>query len=314
VASAGLAQIAVLANNEWDNGITIEGYHAKPGEDLDPHFNSVSPGYFDTLGIKVLAGRVFTVRDDMNSPRVAVVNASFAKRYFGSGVAVGHRFGRGTDPGTKIDIEIVGVAADTRYESLRDEIPREVYICFAHWQPGGMTAYVRTNRDPETAFGVIRAAVRDLEPNLPIIGMKTLARQLDESLVAERMIATLSSAFGFLATALAILGLYGVMAYMVARRSREIGIRMALGAAAHKVVWLVMRETLILVAAGIGAGLPLAWGLNRLIQAQLYGIEPNDPLSIVTATLLLAAVALLAGYIPARRAAGCDPVRVLRYE
>jgi predicted permease len=314
VASAGLAQIAVLANNEWDNGITIAGYHSKPGEDMDPHFNSVSPGYFDTLGIKVLAGRVFTVRDDINSPRVAVVNASFAMRYFGSGVAVGHRFGRGTDPGTKTDIEIIGVVADTRYENLRDEIPLEVYICFAQWQPGGMTTYARTNRDPETAFGAIRAAVRDLEPNLPIINMKTLERQLDESLVAERMIATLSTVFGFLATALAILGLYGVMAYMVTRRSREIGIRMALGAAANKVVWLVMREVLILVAAGIGAGLPLAWGLTRLIQAQLYGIEPNDPLSIVSATLLLAAVALLAGYIPARRAAGYDPVRVLRYE
>jgi ABC-type antimicrobial peptide transport system permease subunit len=235
-------------------------------------------------------------------------------RYFGSGVAVGHRFGRGTDPGTKTDIEIIGVVADTRYESLRDEIPLEVYICFAQFQPGGMTTYARTNRDPETAFGAIRAAVRDLEPNLPIINMKTLERQLDESLVAERMIATLSTVFGFLATALSILGLYGVMAYMVTRRSREIGIRMALGAAANKVVWLVMREVLILVAAGIGAGLPLAWGLTRLIQAQLYGIEPNDPLSIVSATLLLAAVALLAGYIPARRAAGYDPVRVLRYE
>jgi ABC-type antimicrobial peptide transport system permease subunit len=205
---------------------------------------------------------------------------------------------------------------------LRDEIPLEVYVCVAQWQPGGMTTYVRigggtsggTHRDPETAFGAIRAAVRDLEPNLPVINMKTLERQLDESLVAERMIATLSTAFGFLATALAILGLYGVMAYMVTRRSREIGIRMALGAAANKVVWLVMREVLILVAAGIGAGLPLAWGLTRLIQAQLYGIEPNDPLSIASATLLLAAVALLAGYIPARRAAGYDPVRVLRYE
>jgi predicted permease len=314
VTSAGLASMAVLSNNEWDNGITIEGYHAKPGEDLDPHFNAVSPGYFDTLGIKLLAGRFFTSRDAVDAPKVAVVNASFAKRYFGDGVAVGRRFGLGTDPGTKIDIEIAGVVADTRYESLRDEIPREVYLCNPQWPQFGMVAYVRTSRELAASFGAIRAAVRELDPNLPVYNLKTLERQLDESLIAERLIATLSTAFGILATALAILGLYGVMAYMVTRRAREIGIRMALGAAAGSVLWLVMREVLVLVAAGIGAGLPLAWGLTRLIQAELYGVTPNDPLSMALATLLLAAVALLAGYVPARRAAGYDPVRVLRYE
>jgi predicted permease len=314
VTSAGMASMAVLSNNEWDNSITIEGYHAKPGEDLDPHFNSVTSGYFDTLGIKLLAGRVFTFRDGVDAPRVAMVNASFVKRYFGDGIAVGRRLGMGSDPGTKTDIEIAGVVADTRYESLRDEIPREVYLCNPQWPQNGMVAYVRTSRDPAAAFGAIRAAVRELDPNLPVYNLKTLERQLDESLVAERMIATLSTAFGILATALAILGLYGVMAYMVTRRAREIGIRMALGAARGSVVWLVMREVLVLVAAGIGAALPLTWGLTRLIRSELYGVTPNDPLSVVLATLLLAAVALLAGYIPARRAASYDPIRVLRYE
>jgi ABC-type antimicrobial peptide transport system permease subunit len=177
-----------------------------------------------------------------------------------------------------------------------------------------MVVYVKTLRDPESAFGALRGAVRELDSNLPILFLKTVDRQLDESLVTERLIATLSGLFGILATALAILGLYGVMAYMVTRRSREIGIRMALGAGTGSVVWLVMREVLVLVGVGIAVGLPAAIGLTRLVQAQLYGIEPTDRVSIAAATLLLAVVALLAGYLPARRASRYDPVRVLRYE
>jgi ABC-type antimicrobial peptide transport system permease subunit len=156
--------------------------------------------------------------------------------------------------------------------------------------------------------------VRDLDPNLPVTNLKTLERQLEESLVTERMIATLSTVFGVLATALAIIGLYGVMAYMVTRRSREIGIRMALGAMSGQVVWLVMREVLVLVGAGVVFGLPAAYLLTRIVQTQLYGVEPSDPASITMATLLLSTVALMAGFIPARRAATYDPVTVLRYE
>jgi predicted permease len=315
VSGAGLAQMPVLTGNEWDNYITIEGYQAKPGEDMDPHFNAVSPGYFAAMGIHVLAGRGFAAKDDFAAPKVAVVNASFARRYFGDGVAVGRRIGQGSDPGTPTDTEIVGVVNDTRYEGLRDEMPRLVYLCSA--QRRGIysqNVYVRTERDPAQAFAAIRGAVRGLEANLPLAGMKTVDRQLDESLVTERLIATLSGVFGGLATVLAIVGLYGVMAYMVARRAREIGIRMALGALAGNVVWLVMREVLVVLGAGIAAGLPLAWYLGKLVRTQLYGIDPMDAASIAWATALLAAVALLAGYIPARRAAGYDPSRVLRYE
>jgi predicted permease len=314
VRASGLASVAVLANNEWDNGITIEGYRAKPGEDMGPHFNSVSSGYFDAMGIRILAGRPFSLKDVTNSPRVAVVNESFAKRYFGSASAVGHKFGMGTDPGTPTNVEIVGVVNDTRYESLRQEIPRQVFVCATQTPVSGMVVYVRTEREPDSAFRSIRAAVREIEPNLPITNLKTLERQMEESLITERMIATLSSIFGVLATVLAIIGLYGVMAYMVTRRSREIGIRMALGALSGNVVWLVMREVLVLVAAGIAVGLPASYFLTRLVQSQLYGIEPNDFGSVAAATLLLAAVAMLAGYVPARRAASYDPARVLRYE
>jgi len=313
VRTAPFAQLAVLTGNEWDNWLTIDSYPRK-GEPPDVHMNRVTGGYFETLGIPVLQGRVFTAKDEYGSPKVAVVNATFARKYFGGGLAVGHRFGMGGDPGTPTDIEIVGVVGDTRYEGLRDEIPPEAYLCSYQWSHFGNVVYVRTERDPDNAFAAIRAGVREIEPAIPITYMMTLERQLEESLVTERMIAALSTVFGVLATVLAIIGLYGVMAYMVTRRSREIGIRMALGARAGNVVWLVMREVLQLVAAGVLVGVPSALALSRLVQAQLYGVQPNDPLSIALSTVLLAGVALLAGYVPARRAAGYDPVRVLRYE
>jgi predicted permease len=314
VSGAGMASNGVLTGNEWDNSVTIEGYAAKPGEDMDPHMNQVTPGYFDTLGIHVLSGRGFLAKDTANSPKVAVVNESFVKRYFGASPAVGRHIGLGSDPGTPTNIEIIGVVNDTKYANLRDEIPREVYLCDAQRGASSKVVYVRTERDPENAFATIRSVVHDLAPALPITGMKTLTRQMDESLVTERMVAALSSVFGVLATVLAIVGLYGVMAYMVTRRSREIGIRMALGAMRGNVVWLVMREVLALVGIGIAVALPAAFGLTRLVESQLYGVKADDPAAMALATLLLAAVALLAGYIPARRAAGFDPVRVLRYE
>jgi predicted permease len=276
--------------------------------------NQVTPGYFEALGIHILAGRGFMSKDTANSPKVALVNESFVKRYFGASPAVGRRVGLGSDPGTPTDIEIIGVVNDTKYENLREEIPREMYLCDAQRGASSKVVYVRTERDPENAFATIRAVVHDLAPALPITGMKTLTRQLDESLVTERMVATLSSVFGALATVLAIIGLYGVMAYMVTRRSREIGIRMALGAMRGNVVWLVMREVLTLVGIGIAVGLPAAFALTHLVESQLYGVKASDPAAMALATALLAAVALLAGYIPARRAAGFDPVRVLRYE
>jgi predicted permease len=314
VVDVGYANVGVLTGNEWDNGITIEGYQAKPGEDMDPHFNSASPGYDTTLGLHLLAGRWFTDRDEFDAPRVAVVNESLARHYFGNGTAVGRRMGMGTDPNTKIDTEIVGVVNDTRYESLRDEVPRLVYVAAQQLPQGGHWFYVRTTRDPESAMSAVRTTIRELDPNLPITNFKTVEMQMNESLVTERLIASLSSGFGVLATLLAVIGLYGVMAFLVTRRSREIGIRMALGAQTGNVLWLVMREVVVLVVTGVVIGVPAAIVLASLVRAQLYGIEPADPLSIGLGTALLAGVSLLAGYVPARRAARYDPVRVLRYE
>ena len=313
VRGAALAQTPVLMGWEWDNWLTIDTWQRK-GEPPDPHMNSVTGGYFDTMGIPILQGRAFNAKDVRGAQKVAIVNATFAKKYFGDGLAVGHRFGQGSDPTTPLDIEIVGVAGDTRYESLRDDIPPEVYLCDGQRDAYSRTIYVRTEHDPENAFAAIRAAVREMEPSLPVTFLMTLDRQLDESLITERMIATLSMAFGALATVLAIVGLYGVMAYLVTRRAREIGIRMALGAQSGNVVWLIMREVLVLVSIGVAVGLPAALALSKVVRAQLYGVEPHDPAAVVAATLLLTVVALLAGFVPARRAAGYDPVRVLRYE
>jgi predicted permease len=278
--------------------------------------NYINDQYFETLRIHLLEGRAFTRKDDANAPKVAIVNAKFAKKYFGDRSPIGHRIGMGGDPTTPTDIEIVGVAADTRYESLRDQIPEEVYCVYAQSfrNTTSFTIYVRTERAPEAAFNAIRAAVREQQADVPIVAMKTVENQMDESLVTERIVATLSSVFGALATILAIIGLYGVMAYMVTRRSREIGIRMALGARGSNVAWMVMREVLGLVGAGVAVGLPAAYALTRVVRAQLYGVEPGDTASLIAATVLLTAVALLAGYLPARRAAGYDPVKVLRYE
>ena len=315
VHSSALASMAVLTSTGFDRAITVEGYRSARGEVMKPHFDIVSPGYFETMGMHVLGGRNFSINDDRTAQRVAVVNASFVKKYFGDHLAVGRHIGIGTDPGTPTDIEIVGIVNDSHYESLRSEVVAEVYLCTLQQPPpNAQVVYVRTERNPDGAIRMIRSAVQDLGPGLPIFNMKTLGRQVDESLVTERMIAMLSTVFGILATILAVLGLYGVTAYAVTRRSREIGIRMALGAPQGNVVRLVMREVLILVIAGVILGLPCSVALSRIAGAQLYSISPADFLSMASATLLLTSVALIAAYIPARHAARYDPVRVLRAE
>jgi predicted permease len=315
VESHTFAVVPVLENNEWDNWVTIEGYAAKQDERPDPHMQYCSPGYFKTLKIPVLLGRDFNDRDATGAPKVGIVNQKFAKRYFGGATALGRHVGMGIDPGTKTDIEIVGVVGDTKYESMRDEIPYELYVP-AEQQgfANGGTVYVRAAGDPEHMFNLLRTEVRAVDAGVPMYDMRTLTDQLEISLLTERLLATLSSVFGCLATLLAAIGLYGVMAFMVARRTREIGIRMALGAGQGTVVWMVLRETLTLAGIGVGIGLVGAYGVTRLIQAQLFGIEPTDLLTMAAASLGIAAVTALAGYIPARRATGIDPMSALRWE
>lgn len=330
VTDVAFANMGLLEGNEWDSTMTVEGYQAAQGEQMNPFCNAISPGYFKMMGTPVLLGREFDARDEGAAPptpkdvvndgfgngyRHVVVNESFAKKYFGDRNPIGRHIGFGGNPGTPTPIEVVGVVRDSKYTGVRDEIPRQVFFpLFEDRTPSSIVMYVRTSGDPTATFGAAQRAMRELDSNVPMYNLRTLERQIDRSLLVERFIATLSTAFGVLATLLAVIGLYGVMAYTVARRTREIGVRMALGAVQGDVVWLVMREVFALVGTGLVFGLAAAWGLNKVVGNQLYGISATDPITIIGAASLLAFVALLAGYIPARRATRVNPVLALRYE
>ena len=315
VKSLALAVMPLLEDNEWDNWVTIEGYTKKQDEIPSPYMQFCTPHFFETLKIPILLGRDFTLKDGRGAPKVGIINEKFAKRYFRGVNPVGRHVGFGIDPGTKTDIEIIGVAGDTKYENMRAEIPYELYVPYIQqdWV-NSMTGYVRTAGPPLTMMSSIRRAVREVDSTVPMYEMKTLDQQVENSLITERLVAMLSAVFGGLATLLAALGLYGVIAFMVARRTREIGIRMALGAAGGSVVWLVMREVLVLAGTGLVIGLAAALALTRLVEAQLFGIKPTDVPTLILATFAVAAVAVLAGCLPARRATAIDPMRALRFE
>jgi ABC-type antimicrobial peptide transport system permease subunit len=221
----------------------------------------------------------------------------------------------GIDPGTKLDIQIVGVVGDTKYENMLDEVPEELYTPYEQKSfANGVTVYVRAGGDPASLFNILREAVRSVDPSVPMYDMRTVEQDMEISLLSERLLASLSTVFGGLATLLAALGLYGVMAFMVARRTREIGIRMALGAAQRSVLWMVVRETLALAGVGVGIGFVGAAVLTRLIQTQLFGVKPMDPVTMAAACLGIAAVTAVSGYVPARRATEIDPMTALRWE
>jgi predicted permease len=327
VKATSVAAIRILEDNEWDNWVTIEGYRpAKANETPDAFMNSISPGYFETMGVPLLAGRDFTLKDteqiqhrpnDPKSkvPRVVIVNEKFVQRFLGGKNAVGRHVGFGIDPGTRTDMEIVGVVKDIKYTTLRDEVPIQMFQPYlASSFVGGMTVYMRTSLDSNQLFSAVREQVREMDANLPLYAMRTMDTQISNSLLVERLIATLSTVFGFVATLLATIGLYGVMAYTVGRRTREIGIRMALGAFQRDVIWMVMREVLVLVGIGVVAGIVASLGLTRFVQSQLFGITAWDPLTIALAAFGLMSIACLSGYIPALRASRIDAMRALRYE
>ena len=262
--------------------------------------------------IPLLEGRDFRDADARRESTVAIVNRRFAEHYFPGKSAVGKRLGWGGGPGSKLTIEIIGVVANALYEGPREGIHRQVFV--PNWGKNSGAVYLRTLTPSATAYNMIRNEVKQLAPSMPVYEMKTVENQLDETLLTDRLIAMLSAGFGFLATLLATIGLYGVMAFVVARRRKELGIRLALGAQSTSVIWLVMREVLLLLGIGLAIGVPAALALGRYVSSQLYGIQPNDP-SIATMTMiLLALVSAAAGLIPAHRASRIDPILALRYE
>lgn len=294
--------------------VTVEGVHPKDDMDMNPWVNHVGPAYFATLGIPLVAGREFTKRDVGGAPLVGMINETAAQYFFPRQNPLGKHFGFGGRRGIA-DIEIVGVVKDDRGAGLKRKVPRFVYAPYMQTKSiTQMTMYVRTTEPAERLAAAIRREVKREDANLPVFDLKTMETQEEQSLFTERLVAALSMAFGFLATLLAAIGLYGVMAYMVARRTREIGIRMALGADRTKVVRMVMREVGWMAAVGIALGLPTAIALGRLVQSQLFGLAAYDPLTLIVATVALAAAALAAGYIPALRATRVDPMVALRYE
>ena len=237
----------------------------------------------------------------------------FANNWFPHQSPIGRRFGIGH--AAKADIEIVGVVRGSKYSKVDEKTPRVVYMAYAQDDnPSSLVVYARSTGDPKIVFATLRREVTALDPALPISNLRTMEDQLDESLSAQRVMASLSVFFGILATLLAAIGLYGVMAYTVTRRTREIGIRLALGAGRANLLTLVMREVAMLTLFGVALAIPAALALTRVVRSELYGIVPNDPVSILLAALVLTAVALLAGYIPANRATRIDPLRALRYE
>jgi predicted permease len=322
VSAAAFSFQGLLGGGAWGMGFTIEGYRPRSGEGAGALCNAISPGYFKAMGIPLLAGREFDSHDDRVVPapegwpyRVAVVDETFAKRYFEGANPIGRHVGIGDNPGTPMPIEIVGVVRRSHYMAIREEARPQIF--FPYLQTGqieNVTAYIRTAQDPAAVMQTVRREVARLDPQLAIADVSTIEERIQRSVVNERLIATLSSALSAMATLLSLVGLYGVIAYSVTRRTREIGIRMALGALASQVTRTILREAALLVAIGIGLGFVAAFWLGHYVQNQLYGITPADPWTIIGAAIALAVVAGLAALAPARRAAHISPMAALRQD
>ncbi|MCX6630044.1 MAG: FtsX-like permease family protein [Candidatus Solibacter sp.] len=314
VKSAGFAWVPVLSGREADWDVLVEG---RPAEDRDTqaYVNGLSTGYWRTMGVPLLEGRDFEDGDAGGRPRVAIVNRQFASHFFANRSPIGRRIGLDTGRGAKPDIEIVGLVEDSLYEGPRQGVRRQVFFPFFQMnQSVGTAFYVRSSAGAAGVIAALRRKVMELDATMPIFDMKTLDQQLDETLGTERLTATLSVAFGALATLLAAVGLYGVMALMVARRTREFGLRMALGARQGALLWTVMREAFGLLGLGLALGIPCAYLLSQYVSAQLFGVVAAGVGTAALASIALAAVAAGAALLPARRASRIDPIQALHHE
>ena len=307
---------ALLSNWQSHWPVSIEGRKADPGQDMGADWNNVGPSFFETMGIRLLMGRGIEWRDTSNSPKVAVVNEAFANHFLDGGNPIGHRFRFDELGKPEAVYEIVGLVQDAKYAQLRN-VPRPtVYLPYGQMPMAlsGIHFEVRTAADPLALVPSVRRVVRELDSNVPLSDVKTQTEQIAETIVQERLFAQLSSFFGALAVLLACIGLYGLMGYIVTRQTAEIGIRRALGAERIDIFRMVMRKVLVMIILGVCLGVPAALAVTRLISSYLYGLKATDPLTITSCSLLMLAIAALAGYLPARRAAKVDPLVALRYE
>jgi predicted permease len=313
VTNVTTGRVPLLSGSNWGNSVRVQGFADGPDVDDGSRFNLVGPDYLRTFGIKLLAGREFTAADDRGRPKVAIVNEAFAKKFGLGRDAVGKRMAT-SDTGA-LDMEIVGLMQDAKYSDVKDSIPPQF---FTPWRQEGNTGrinfYVKSAGDPIQTLRAIPPLVKRLDADLPVENLKTMPQQVKENVFLDRMISILSASFALVATLLAAVGLYGVLAYSVAQRTREIGVRMALGASGGDVRRMVLRQVAILTAVGGTVGLAAAVGLGRGARSLLYQLQTHDPVVMAGAALVLTIVALGAGYIPAVRASRVDPMNALRYE
>jgi predicted permease len=329
IQGSAIAHDQLLLGGVWANSLTIQAPSIQSGErfitDREVQLNAVSPGFFATLGARIVAGRDFNDHDALDviaanqsmpvsqsGQRAVIVNEAFVKRYFGGGNPLGARVAMGSAPDAKPDSEIVGVVENMSYRNVREQWEQAYFPVGT--EMSGSNFYVRFRGTPESAFRSIRAILHNADPTLPISYFRTLDEQIDRSLNTERMLATLTSSFGTVALLLSLVGLYGVISFAVTQRTREIGIRMALGATRLSTIWLVLRDALAMIGGGTAIALPCVWALGRLVESQLYDVKPTDPVTIFVATLILCSTALSAALIPARRASAVNPTEALRFE
>ncbi|HJU88963.1 MAG TPA: ABC transporter permease [Gemmatimonadaceae bacterium] len=305
--------VPLLAGSNWGNDVSVEGFKEDADTDDNSRFSEIGPGYFRVLGIPLLAGREFTVADGARAARVAIVNEAFAKKFGLGRDAVGKHMS--TDEDRPLDIQIVGLVKDAKYSDVKDEIPPLYFTPYRQDSTlGFINFYVRTAQESQSVQRAIPSVISRLDPNLPVEGLKTLPQQIRESVFLDRMISTLTAAFALVATILAAVGLYGVLAYTVAQRTREIGVRMALGADARRVRGMVLRQVGLMTIVGSIVGIAGAFAIGRAARSLLFGLEGHDPWVFSAAAVVLALVAFGAGYLPARRASRVDPMQALRYE
>ncbi len=316
VTGVTVAMVPLMTDSNWNMAASVEGFEAGPDTDRVTNYNEVGPGYFRTFGIPIMAGREFTPADALGAPKVAIVNQAFVEKFNLRPGAIGKRLSSSSGlRDAELDTEIVGVVQNTKYSDIKQ--PSYPLLVLPYRQDealGSATFYVRTALEPESLVQTITRTVSGLDPNLPLENMKTMTEQVRDNVFLDRMITTLAGAFALLATLLAAIGLYGVLAYTVSQRTREFGLRMALGADAGRVRGLVLRQVGWLMLAGGTIGIVAALMLGRSARSLLFGLQGDDPVVVLLSVVALAIVAFGAGYVPARRASQVDPMSALRYE